>query len=351
MTKYFIGDKFLNIPVIQGGMGVGISLENLAGNVAKNGAMGVISMVNIGYREENFYKDRIKANIEGFKKSISRAREIAEGNGLLGVNIMQVITDFEDCVKVAVKERVDAIIVGAGLPLNLPSLVDKGILIAPIVSSKKALKVIMEYWEKNYNRRPDFVVVEGSSAGGHLGFKKREIDNDNYSLEKIAADVNEFLRDKKTLDGAEIPFFVGGSAFDGYDLKKYRDLGAMGIQIGTRFIATEECDASSEFKNLLVNSTSDDLTIFKSPAGLLGRGINTKLLQDTEIERKAPKRCVNCLKTCDFKTTKFCISEALIQAVKGNIEDGLFFSGKNIDRINEVTTVEEVMKSIVKEWE
>lgn len=341
-----IKNKKIDYPIIQGGMGVGISLGNLSGHIAKNGAMGVISMVGIGYMEDDFYKDTPMANKRSFKREIKKARQIADGNGLIGVNIMHALTDFDSMVQMAVEEDVDFIISGAGLPLNLPEIVgDKDILIAPIVSSLKALKLIIKIWTKRYNRLPDFLVIEGKDAGGHLGFKLKDLE-DNKKLEDIVIEIIDYLNE----ENLDIKVFVAGSVYDGYDLKKYRDLGAFGIQIGTRFIATEECDASYEFKEMIKNGKSEDLTIIKSPAGMPARALNNKFIDRINKERVLSKRCINCLKTCNPRETDFCISDALINSVKGDMENGLIFSGANIDKIDKITNVDNIIDEIVREW-
>lgn len=342
-----IGNKTVKYPIIQGGMGVGVSLGNLSGSVAKEGAMGTISTVGIGYRERDFYKKPLEANIRGLKKELKRAREISEGNGLIGINIMVAVNDYDELVKAAVEEKIDYIISGAGLPLKLPELVgDENILLAPIVSSLKALKIINRYWEKRYNRLPDFIVLEGSEAGGHLGFKRKDL-KEGKNLQELTKEVLEYLGKLNK----EIPLFVAGSTYDGYDLKKYRKLGAAGIQIGTRFIATYESDVAKEFKELIVKSKKEDLIIIESPVGMPARAVNNKFLQRVAKERVPSSRCINCLKTCNPKTTQYCISEALINSAKGDVENGLVFAGSNIDRITQITSVKELIDSIIREYQ
>ncbi|HHV38826.1 MAG TPA: nitronate monooxygenase [Tepidimicrobium sp.] len=340
-----IKDKVIEYPIIQGGMGVGISLGRLSGAVAREGAMGTISMVNVGYREEDFYRNTLAANRRGFKKELKLARSLSQGRGLIGVNIMVALNQYEELVKQAVEEKVDYIISGAGLPLNLPELVgDADVLIAPIVSSLRALQLIIRVWSKKYDRLPDFVVLEGRGAGGHLGFKRGELEG-GKSLEELTMEVGEYLND------TGIPLFVAGSVFDGYDLRKYRELGATGIQIGTRFIGTYECDADERFKEFIIGSRKEDLTIIDSPAGLPGRALMNDFLKSIERERKPSSRCINCLRTCNPKTTQFCISDALINAVRGNIEEGLIFAGSNVDRIEKKVSVKSIIEGIIEEYE
>lgn len=351
MRNLKIGNKTIRNPIIQGGMGVGVSLGNLSGAVAKEGCMGTISMVGIGYREEDFYANPLGANKRAFRQELKKAREISKGEGLIGINIMVAVNDYEELVEEALKGKVDFIISGAGLPLNLPELVgDEDVLIAPIVSSLKAFKLINKVWTNRYNRFPDFIIVEGSEAGGHLGFKLDEIGN-GQTLKAITVEIINEVQKLKEDFGIKIPIFVAGSVYDGYDLKMFRELGATGIQIGTRFIGTYECDVHPNFKNLIVNSTKKDLIIIKSPVGLLGRAIKNKFLEEVKLNRRPSKRCIKCLKTCSPKETPYCILDALINAAKGNVENGLIFSGSNIHRVNEIVSVKEIIKEIMKEFE
>lgn len=346
-----IGNKTVKYPIIQGGMGVGVSLGGLSGAVAKEGAMGTVSSVAIGFREKDFYKNPLKANKRALKKELEKAREISEGRGLVGTNIMVAINDYEEMVKAAVREKADYIISGAGLPLNLPELVgEEDILIAPIVSSLKAFKLIIKVWSKRYNRLPDFLIVEGTGAGGHLGFKMDEITN-GQTLEEIAAEIVKEVEKINKETGAEIPIFVAGSVYDGYDLKRFRELGVTGLQIGTRFIATDECDAHPNFKDLIVNSTKKDLLIIESPVGMPGRAIKNKFLEDIKFNRRPSNRCINCLKTCNPRETPYCILDSLINAANGDIENGLFFSGSNVHRVNEIVSVKNIIEKIIKEFE
>jgi len=339
-----IKNKIIKYPIIQGGMGVGVSLGKLSGTVALNDSMGTISAVGIGYREEDFYTNTLGANIRALRKEIKKARKISKGRGLIGVNVMVAINYYEDLVKAAVEEGIDYIVSGAGLPLSLPEMVNENALIAPIVSGVKSLNIINKYWEKKYNRLADFVVLEGSKAGGHLGFKKSEIASAK-TLEDLTREVVSYLKDK----GLRIPLFVAGSVFDGRDLKKYRQLGATGIQIGTRFIATEEADVDHRFKELIVNSSKEDLRIVESPVGMMARAINNKFLEESRLKRMKSSKCINCLKTCNPNTTQYCISERLINSARGDVENGLIFSGDNIDRIDKITSVREIIDSIVRE--
>lgn len=328
------------VPIIQGGMGVGISMGSLAGAVAKNGGMGVISTAVIGFREEDAWSHPVEAGIRGLKKEIAKAKEISGGNGAIAINAMVVTRDYREMVNAAIEAGVDAIISGAGLPLELPEIAgERDVMLAPVVSSGRAAKLIERAW-KRHGRKPDFIVVEGRDAGGHLGFPREELVNGT------AASLEQIVQDVVSVD-PEIPVFAAGSVFDAEDIRRMQKAGAAGVQIATRFIATEECDASQEFKDVILNASESDIRIIESPVGLPGRAIDSPLLRRVEKRgRVAPKRCRGCIRTCDPKTTKYCISHALIEAFRGNWEDGLFFTGANVGRINEMTTVQKLMEEL-----
>lgn len=347
-----IKDKLLEIPIIQGGMGVGVSLASLAGNVMKNGGMGVLSMAHPGYGEPDFIKNNFNANVRGFKNAVLNARKISGGKGLLGVNIMTAVTQFEEYVKTAVEAAVDTIIAGAGLPLELPKYVpEESAAIAPIVSSGRAAKLIMRAWDKHYGRTADFLVLEGALAGGHLGFKAQDLASGTcQSLETILADVRQEVLPFEEKHGRKIPIFVAGGIYDGKDIAHFIKLGADGVQMGTRFIGTEECDGVEDYKNVLLRSEEKDIVIVKSPVGFPGRAVKNALIKRLEKEERiAPDHCVNCLKPCDPATAPYCIKNALVSAVEGDVENGLFFCGANAYRMNQITTVKDLMQACVQE--
>ncbi|MGN0435322.1 MAG: NAD(P)H-dependent flavin oxidoreductase [Wujia sp.] len=341
----------LQIPIIQGGMGVGVSLGHLAGAVAKEGGMGVISTVNAGYLEKDFESNPHEANIRALKNEIQYALRESNGNGMVAINAMVAVNNYDETIKAAVEAGVEAIISGAGLPINLPKLVEgTNVAIAPIVSSGKAARIILKSWEKDYKRIPDFIVIEGPLAGGHLGFKKDAIlSGTTQSTDEILPDVLWELAPYEQKYGIKIPVFVAGGVFDGYDMARLVAKGATGVQIATRFIATEECDASPVFKQMMISATPEDVTIVPSPVGLPGRALKTPLINHVLQGEKFPaKRCNLCLKACSHgENIPYCISHALIEAVKGNVEEGLFFCGANVGRINKMTTVAELMDEIM----
>lgn len=349
MKSVCIGDMKLEVPIIQGGMGVGISLGNLAGHVAKNGGMGVISTAHPGYRAEDFEKNPTEVNKRELAKEIQKAKEIAKGKGMVAINAMVAITDYAQMVEVAIKNKIDAIISGAGLPMNLPGFV-KGtkVKIAPIVSSGKAARLICKTWDRRYHVAPDFVVIEGSEAGGHLGFHKEDVLNKTTAkLADIFKEVKETLQPFVEKYQKEIPIFVAGGVYDADDIKQFMDLGADGVQMATRFICTEECDADIIYKEAFINAKKEDIEIVKSPVGMPGRAIMTKLTERLKNDERIPvKRCYNCLVPCDVKTTPYCISSALINAAKGNLDEGLVFSGSNGYRNDKIVTVKELMDEL-----
>ncbi|NLW42198.1 MAG: nitronate monooxygenase [Tissierellia bacterium] len=346
MKPLKIGKFTMDIPIVQGGMGVGVSLGNLAGHVALEGGVGTISSVGIGFREPDYKKNNIEANMRALKKEIEKAKEISKGKGMIAVNIMQAITEFTELAKFAAENGADALVVGAGLPLKLPEIVaGTDVLIAPIVSSKRALDVIIRTWKKKFDRLPDFVILEGVKAGGHLGYSIEEIEGEDMIRENLK-EILEYREEK----GYDFPVIAAGGIFDGADVKEFLDLGANGVQLGTRFIATHECDASDIFKDHVVNATADDLKVIYSPVGMPGRAVNTPLLERVEREgRIKPKSCQNCLVPCDPGSTKYCISSALINSVTGNLEEGLVFSGVNVGKITKLQSVKEVIEDLTKE--
>lgn len=349
MALLTIHGKEIKIPLIQGGMGVGVSLEKLAGAVAKCGGIGCISTADCGYREEDFMKSPEEANLRALKKEIQKAKEISEGMGLIAINAMVATQQYAEAVKTAVKSGVDAVISGAGLPLDLPAHVPSGeALIAPIVSSDRAFKVIAKSWERNYNRYPDFVVLEGPKAGGHLGFKEKELLDDSCgSVTDILKNLVEAVKPYEEAIGRRIPIFAAGGIWDKADIEEVRDLGASGVQMATRFIATEECDASQEYKNTLIEASSEDVRIIHSPVGMPGRALFTPLIKRLEsVGRIAPTHCSRCIKTCKPSEVPYCITKALIEAVKGNYEEGLFFTGANVEKLTGMTTVPELVKEL-----
>lgn len=342
-----IGDLVANIPIIQGGMGVGVSLSNLAGNVAKHGAIGVVSAAHPGYLEEDFEKNTLAANIRGLTKHIKRAKEISS-NGIIGVNVMVAMNNYIEHVKTAIEAGADLIISGAGLPLNLPEITKgSSIKIAPIVSSSKAARIVLTYWKKHFNRTADAVIVEGPMAGGHLGFKKDKIEDETKSFDKNVQSVIEEVKNFENEFNKPIPVIVAGGVFTHEDMMKYLNLGASGVQVATQFVATHECDAHINFKNAFVNCKKEDIELTISPVGMPGRAIRNKLTETLKTQRVKITKCYDCLIPCNPASTPYCISSALIKAVKGDVENGLVFCGANAYRINKISSVEEILNKLI----
>lgn len=340
-----IGDLIAKIPVIQGGMGVGVSLSSLAGAVALEGGIGVISTAQIGYREPEFDLHPIEANLKAIGEEIRKAKEKAKG-GIVGVNIMVATRRYEDYVKAAVEAGVDLIISGAGLPMTLPELI-KGAKtkIAPIVSSVKSAQVICKYWLKKYNYLPDMVVIEGPKAGGHLGFSKEQLDHIeemDYDTEirNIIEEVNKFAQTQEK----EIPVVVAGGIYSREDMEHAFSLGAKGVQVATRFVTTYECDASEAYKQAYLNAKKEDIVIVKSPVGMPGRAINNAFMKKAAEGQIPHGRCHLCVQTCKPAETPYCITDALVNAVKGNIDEGLVFCGENAWRSEKMESVKEIMQ-------
>ena len=350
MEPLKIGDLVAKIPIIQGGMGVGISLSKLSSAVAKEGGIGVIATPGIGSEEEDFKTNFIEANNRALANEIKKVRNVTDG--ILGVNIMVGLNNYNELVKTAFKESIDIIFSGAGLPLDLPKYRtnDKTKLV-PIVSSARAAKIIASKWMKTYNYLPDAFVVEGPLAGGHLGFKPEQLDDPEYCLENLLQQVLETIKPFEEKYQKKIPIIVAGGIFTGKDIFKFMQLGASGVQMATRFVATHECDASLAFKEAYVEAKQEDLIIIQSPLGLPGRVIRKKFVDDITAGKKKPFKCpFHCLITCKFKETLYCIADALLNAKYGVWDKGFAFAGFNAYRIKKIVSVKELISSLVKEY-
>jgi NAD(P)H-dependent flavin oxidoreductase YrpB (nitropropane dioxygenase family) len=351
MNSLRIGNLSVKVPIIQGGMGVGISLSGLASAVANEGGVGVISSAGLGLLYKEFSSDFIEASIYGLKEEIRKARE--KTLGIIGVNVMVAMTNFTDMIKTAIAEKVDVITAGAGLPLDLPSFLKKDSVtkLIPIVSSARATKIICEKWKTNYNYLPDAVIVEGPKAGGHLGFKVEQINDMDYSLEKLVPEIVSELKIFEDKYDTKIPLIAAGGIYTGEDINNILNLGASGVQMGTRFVTTDECDASAAFKQAYIDAESSDIEIIKSPVGMPGRAILSNFITKVREGKKQPKKCpFKCIKTCDISKSPYCIIIALISALKGNFENGYAFAGANAFRATKITSVKEIFQSLLKEY-
>lgn len=340
-----IGDLELKVPVVQGGMGVGISLSGLAGNVSACGGLGVISTAQIGWREPDFYEKPFEANFRAIEKEIKKARELAKG-GVLGVNIMVATQRYEEYVKSAVKAGIDIIISGAGLPIDLPKYVEGSkTKIAPIVSSLKSLTVICRMWERKYQTAPDLVVIEGPKAGGHLGFSREELETvTDEAYDDVIVSIIEKVKEYSEKFSKKIPVVVAGGIYERKDMEHVMKLGADGVQMGTRFVTTKECDADEAYKQSYIKATKEDIKIVQSPVGMPGRAILNPFLEKVKTEKCKIKHCYQCIVTCDKKTIPYCITEALVNAAEGRVDEGLLFCGENAYRADKIETVAEIME-------
>jgi NAD(P)H-dependent flavin oxidoreductase YrpB (nitropropane dioxygenase family) len=346
-----IGDLSIAVPIVQGGMGVGISLSGLAAAVANEGGVGVISAAGLGLLYRDFSENFLEASIIGLKEEIRKARE--KTIGVIGVNVMVAMTNFADMIRTSISEKVDIIIAGAGLPLDLPSFLKKGsnTKLVPIVSSARAAKIICEKWKKNYDYLPDAVIVEGPKAGGHLGFKEEQINDNDYALEKLVPEIVNELKPFEDKYNQPIPLIAAGGIYTGEDIHNIIELGAAGVQMATRFVTTDECDASPAFKQSYIDAAEKDIEIIKSPVGMPGRAIISNFIKKVREGKKQPKKCpFKCIKTCDISKSPYCIIIALINALKGNFENGFAFAGANAFRATKISSVKEIFQSLLKEY-
>ena len=368
-----IGNLVAKHPVIQGGMGVGVSLSSLAGAVAKAGGIGIISTAQIGFKDQDFGKNPMAANLRAIHSELKKAREKAP-QGILGFNIMVATKEYASYVKEAVKAGADVIISGAGLPIDMPKFVaeaeienggsekkERRTMIAPIVSSVKSALVICRMWDRKYHTAPDFVVVEGPCAGGHLGFSREQLTEFGADTDHVAETFDEPAYDKEIRGIIEtvksfaekykkhIPVITAGGIFDHKDVLHQFALGAEGVQAATRFVTTEECDADIAYKEAYINAKEEDIVIVKSPVGMPGRAIKNKFLERVAQGPVKVERCFRCLEHCNPAETPYCITKALINAAEGKIDEALLFCGSNAYRCEKIETVPEVMAALCGE--
>ena len=368
-----IGNLVAKHPVIQGGMGVGVSLSSLAGAVAKAGGIGIISTAQIGFKDQDFGKNPMAANLRAIQSELKKARDKAP-QGILGFNIMVATKEYASYVKEAVKAGADVIISGAGLPIDMPKFVaeaeienggsekkERRTMIAPIVSSVKSALVICRMWDRKYHTAPDFVVVEGPCAGGHLGFSREQLAELGADTDHVAETFDEPAYDKEIRGIIEtvksfaekykkhIPVITAGGIFDHKDVLHQFALGAEGIQAATRFVTTEECDADIAYKEAYINAKEEDIVIVKSPVGMPGRAIKNKFLERVAQGPVKVERCFRCLEHCNPAETPYCITKALINAAEGKIDEALLFCGSNAYRCEKIETVPEVMAALCGE--
>ena len=347
MKSFKIGDLTVKLPIIQGGMGVGVSLSGLASAVANEGGVGVISCAGIGLLYPRFSKDYLTNSMMGLREELRKAR--AKTRGIVGVNVMVALSNFSDMVRTAISEKADIIFSGAGLPLDLPSYLreDSTTKLVPIVSSARAARVICEKWKANYDYLPDALVVEGPKAGGHLGYKREQIDNADYSLERIVPEVVSEVGRYEELYGRRIPVIAAGGLYTGEDIYRIMRLGATGVQLGSKFVTTEECDASVEFKQVYLNAHREDIRIIQSPVGMPGRAFDGEFIRNVAEGKEKPRSCpFHCIKTCDYTKSPYCIIKALYNAARGNMKKGYAFAGGNAYLSDRIRSVKEVIEKL-----
>ena len=356
MKELNIGGLKVKIPIIQGGMGVAISLSGLASAVANQGGVGVISAVGIGMTEPDYIKNFRNANKRALAKEIRKARELSP-HGVIGVNLMVAVSDFDDLLKVAIDEKIDIVFISAGLPLknpvNLPVevLENSGVKIIPKVSSARAANLIFKYWSNHYNRIPDGIVIEGPLAGGHEGFRKNDLINPQIKLSDLIEETVKVLKPFEEKFDKEIPVIAAGGIYTGDDIYKIMQSGAKAVKMGTRFVPTFECDADEEFKKSYISAKKEDIVIIDSPVGLPARVIKNMFVEDIINGIKKPINCPwKCLKTCNYKEVSFCIAQALFNAAQGKMKEGFAFAGTNAYKTKEILSVEEVFNQLKGEY-
>ncbi|MDD5629624.1 MAG: nitronate monooxygenase family protein [Elusimicrobia bacterium] len=345
-----IGDREIPIPIVQGGMGVQVSTAALAGAVAECGAVGTIAGVGLGYGTEENDTDYPSASRRALQEEIRKAKAMTKG--FVGVNLLGALSNFDDLARTAAASGADFIASGAGLPLCLPALTEGfRTLLLPIVSSARAAAIIIKAWKKRYGRIPDGFIVEGPLAGGHLGFKPEELRPPRPG--RLEADVLEVLavtRDCERETGARVPVIAAGGIFDGKDAARFFAMGARGVQIATRLVATVECSVAQAFKELYLKARPEDLVIIESPVGMPGRAIRTRLVDRVLAGERVPFKCgYQCLRTCSPATAPYCIAQAMFNAVAGALDNAVVFAGHNVSRVQEIVPVRQVLECMVRE--
>ena len=350
MKTLNIGGLTPKLPIIQGGMGICVSLSGLASAVANEGGIGVISAVGIGMLEPNYRKKFRQSNKIALTKEIRKARE--KSDGIIGVNIMMAITDFDDLLQIALEENVDVVFIGAGLFLKKPEMPEGCTTkFVPKVSTARAAQVMFRYWASKYNRVPDAVVVEGPKCGGHVGFKKEELLGDQKPLHELIKETVAAMKPFEEQFNIEIPVIAAGGVYTGSDMYEIMEAGASAVKMGTRFVTTHECDVSDEFKQNYVRATAKDITLIDSPVGLPGRVVSNSFVKKIQAGKTMPIKCPwKCLKTCDYKKAPFCIASALFNAAQGNMDEGFSFAGSKAYLAEKIMSVKETINEIVQEY-
>jgi NAD(P)H-dependent flavin oxidoreductase YrpB (nitropropane dioxygenase family) len=354
-----LGDLTANLPIVQGGMGIGVSMSRLAVAVAEEGGIGVIAGAMIGMKEPDVAKNPIEATVRAMRSELRKARSLT--TGVVGVNIMVALTTFRELVQTSIEEHADVIFSGAGLPMDLPGIFldtceEKNrqfrTKLVPIVSSARAAVAIARKWTQKYDYTPDAFVVEGPMAGGHLGFARENLGKAEFRLEALLPQILEAIKPFEDRSGRIIPIIAAGGIYSGDDIGRFLELGASGVQMGTRFVATHECDADERFKQAYVAAKREDVTIIDSPVGMPGRALLNKYIDSTRSDTKKSFQCVfHCIKTCAREKSPYCITSALINAMRGNLTQGFAFCGENVFKIDAIRSVFELIQSLKQEYE
>lgn len=346
-----MGNIKAEVPVIQGGMGVGISLGGLAGAVAREGGIGIISAAQIGFKEPDFDRNALEANLRAIRKEYDKAREAAP-HGAIGFNIMVAMRHYEAYVRAAIEAGADLIISGAGLPTELPKIAgDSSVKLAPIVSTDKSAQVILKYWDRKYKRVPDLLVIEGPKAGGHLGFTREQLElfgGKSYDAEILR--IIDTVKGYEDKYGQKIPVAIAGGIETAAQAAHAFSLGADAVQVASRFVTTEECDADIRYKEAYLRAGKEDIVIVKSPVGMPGRAIRNAFMERVQSGERIPHSpCHGCLHKCSPDEIPYCITDALIHAARGEVEDALLFCGANAYKADRIETVKEVIDSLLPE--
>jgi len=356
LKPLLIGDLEIKIPIIQGGMGVRLSLAPLAAAVANCGGAGTIASVGLPPDTEENRKDKLGCQREYLQKEIRSARELSDG--IIGVNIMVALGNYEDLARTAAKEDIDYIISGAGMPISLPEFVKgSSVKLIPVISSARGASLLLKTWKRRYNRFPDALIVEGPLSGGHIaGYNLEQLIAGKEKmrteplLENSVKDILELAGEYEKEHKISIPVIAAGGIFDGKDIAKFLRLGAKGVQMGTRFIATFECSAANEFKELYIKAGDDDIIFIQSPVGMPAKILKTKFSDKIMRGEGAPFICdYQCLRTCDPAKVPYCIAKALVNAAKGNLDEGIVLAGTNVSRVTKIVSVKELINELVSE--
>ncbi|HRF55782.1 MAG TPA: nitronate monooxygenase [Campylobacterales bacterium] len=355
-----IGKHEIKIPIVQGGMGVGISWDRLSGSVSAEGGLGVISSVGTGYYQNKEFAHKLSFNRpfgtesfyskEALIEIVKNARKIC-GDAPVGMNVLYAINDYGRVVRDSCEAGADIIITGAGLPTNMPEFTEgyPDVALVPIVSSAKALRILNKRWEGRYKRMPDAVIVEGPLSGGHQGVQFEDCYKEEYQLENLVPEVIEEAK-----KWGNIPVIAAGGIWDVNDIRKFMSMGAAGVQMGTRFIGTYECDAPQVFKDILIGAKEEDIILIKSPVGYPARGVRTELLRLVEAKEAPEVKCIsNCVAPCrqgvEAKAVGYCIADRLSDAAMGDAKLGLYFSGSNGYRMDKIVSVKELMEELTQD--